>query len=142
MGLTGMHRFLSTQEYSMPFPRFRVLLLAALAISFVTSPARGQGMLERMKQKAQEKAQAKADHAADSLTDAALNNTERAVKCVISNLSCIQKAEEAGQPVTVVNAPRPIRQRRWRPQGPGGEHLEARRRRCRRVQARKAPRLP
>jgi len=99
-----MHRFLSTQEYSMPFPRFRVLLLAALAISFVTSPARGQGMLERMKQKAQEKAQAKADHAADSLTDAALNNTERAVKCVISNLSCIQKAEEAGQPVTVVNA--------------------------------------
>jgi OOP family OmpA-OmpF porin len=26
------------------------------------------------------------------------------VKCVISNLSCIRKAEEAGQPVTVVNA--------------------------------------
>ena len=88
----------------MALARCRFLLFTALAMSAATSSARGQSMLDRMKQKAQEKAQAKADQAADSLTEAALNNSERAVKCVISNTACIQKAEEAGQPVTVVNA--------------------------------------
>ena len=87
----------------MAFSSPRFLLLAALAACVVTSPVHGQGMLDRMKEKAKEKAQAKADQAADSLTDAAMNTTERAVKCVISNTACIQKAEEAGQPVTVVN---------------------------------------
>lgn len=88
----------------MAFSSPRFLMLTVLAVFAMASPVRGQGMLERMKQKATEKAQAKADQAADSLTDAAMNTTERAVKCVISNTECIKKAEEAGQPVTVVNA--------------------------------------
>ena len=88
----------------MSLNRVRFLPLAGLGFAFLATPAHGQGMLDRMKQKAQEKVQAKADQAADSLTQAALDKTESAVKCVISNLSCIQKAEEAGQPVIVVNA--------------------------------------
>src|SRR6185437_4564026 len=77
-----------------------VAALAVVSASLVVLPcaARAQGgFMSQLKQRVKDKVQQKAEQATDSATDAAL-------KCVVGDNACIQKAQSAGQPVAVVNA--------------------------------------
>lgn len=78
---------------------------ASLALAGIPASASAQGgWLDRAKERAKEKIQNHADAATDSLAEAAAKRAEDAVKCVVTNLSCIRKAEAEGKAVVVVNA--------------------------------------
>lgn len=69
----------------------------------IPSAGSAQGWLDRAKQHVKDKVAEKTDQATDSVTDAAMDKTEHVVKCAISNKACIQRAEQAGQQVAIVN---------------------------------------
>jgi outer membrane protein OmpA-like peptidoglycan-associated protein len=74
------------------------------ALMGVSTPAAGQGFLHKLKNKVKEKAQEHVDERTDQAVDAAINKAENAIICVITDLACMDKAEAAGQPVTVTDA--------------------------------------
>ncbi len=84
---------------------FLLTFLATVLLVCVAVPASAQGgWLDRAKEKAKEKLQKDADEATDSLAEAAAKRAEDAVKCVVTNLACIRKAEADGKSVAIVNA--------------------------------------
>lgn len=76
---------------------FAIIGILALAVS--AAPARSQGIIDRIKQKAQDRVNAKADSAADK----GLDKLEGAIRCVVTDKSCIAKAQSAGKPVIVTD---------------------------------------
>jgi OmpA-OmpF porin, OOP family len=79
--------------------RSGVLLATLVCLVTAAQPGRGQGMMDRLKQKVEDRTNAKAD----SAMNASLDKIEGAIHCVASDKSCIKKGTDAGTPVIVTN---------------------------------------
>lgn len=81
-----------------------VALGVGVADASIPQPVAAQGFLHKLKAKVKEKAQERVDEREDQAAQAAVNKAEQAIACVITDLACIQKAQAAGQDVSLTDA--------------------------------------
>jgi hypothetical protein len=83
----------------------RVLSLVMVALVGAVGSVEAQGlldgMLDRAKASAERKARDRANQRVDQTIDSAINKTEEAVKCVATDLECMNKAKKEGKQVIV-----------------------------------------
>lgn len=76
----------------------RILSIALLLVAVPTGPAQAQ-ILKR----AQQKVKAKVEQAADKAVDKGIQASENAIKCVVTDQVCIDKAKEEGKEVVLTD---------------------------------------
>lgn len=84
---------------------FGAMLVSTIAVG---TPVQGQGWLGKMKDKVKERAQAKVEQkvedGADTTVGKAMDQTQSAIVCIVTDRSCISKARHDGKQVAVTSA--------------------------------------
>ncbi|HEX6966922.1 MAG TPA: OmpA family protein [Gemmatimonadaceae bacterium] len=85
----------------------RTLLRAFMLVAFLLGSAQAapaQGFMHKLKDKVKEKAQERIDQRTDQAAQAAVDKADSFVSCVVTDLSCIQRAQAAGKQVQVTDS--------------------------------------
>src|SRR3954470_15842508 len=76
---------------------------ALVLVAAIPGRGEGQGVLDRLKQKAADKKAQVTDSVADATTSSAIDKATGAVKCLVTNISCIKKAFGSGKKVKLAD---------------------------------------
>lgn len=85
------------------FPRALVLGLIFTLSLGAASPVSAQGFGDRLKQRAKDKVVQRAEDRADQAMEKALDKTEGAITCAVTDSKCIKNAEKSGQQVVLTD---------------------------------------
>ena len=77
-------------------------LIAILSLG-VTAPAQAQSFGDRLRQRAKDKITQRAEDRADQAMDRALDKTEGAIVCAVTDSKCVEQAEKSGQQVMLTD---------------------------------------